>query len=406
MPDTTAAGLQAAREQFIRDAYLLVLARAPGDGELRDQLRDYDTGQERALVVRFLSSPEFRLLRGELTTPEGINRDPAAHAEGLATLGSDERFVQTAYRWLFDRDADAEGLANYTRELSRGLTRPDLVRTFVLSDEFERRYRDISPDGGFVPRDEQLCELANPAKWDNPDWMALLRSLGTLPDHKMAMHRKSYEFTQLLFGLDRLGCLRDDASVVSVGAGHECVLYWLANKVGRVVATDTYDGVWQTSMAREGDSRVLESPEDYAPFPYRRERLAFMRMDGTRLDFPDASFDIAYSLSSIEHFGGVAAARAAVDEMRRVVRPGGMLAVATEYILAGPQYHEGFFPDQIREIFGIPGLELVQPIDERVYERYAFSAVDLRRNRHQTPHMVVADAGSVITSVMVFLRRI
>lgn len=393
------------REQFIREAYLLVLARTPAEGELRDQLRDYETGHERAVVLRFLSSPEFRLLRGEWLSGEGINRDAAVHEQGLRSLGSDERFVGLAYQWLFDREADAEGLANYVRELSTGLTRTNLVRTFVLSGEFERRYLDISPDAGFVPRDEQLCELANPAKWDNPEWMALLRSLGTLPDHKMAMHRKSYEFTQLLFGLDRLGCLREDVSVVSVGAGHECVLYWLANRVARVVATDTYDGVWQTNMAREGDSAVLTAPEDYAPFPYRKERLAFMRMDGRRIDFPDASFDVAYSLSSIEHFGGVEGARAAVDEMARVVKPGGLLAIATEYILSGPAYHEGFFPGQVREIFGRPRLELVQPIDERVYERYAFRPVDLQKNRHQTPHMVISDGGSVITSVMVFLRR-
>ena len=393
------------REQFVREAYLLVLARTPAGGELRDQLRDYETGQERAVVLRFLSSPEFRLLRGEWQTGAGINRDPAEHERGLQSLGSAERFVKLAYLWLFDREADAEGLANYVRELSNGLTRTDLVRTFVLSDEFERRYLDISPDAGFVPRDVQLCELANPAKWDNPDWMALLRSLGSLPDHKMAMHRKSYEFTQLLFGLETLGYLREDVSVVSVGAGHECALYWLANRVGRVVATDTYDGVWQTNMAREGDSRVLTAPEDYAPFPYRQDHLAFMRMDGRRLDFPDATFDVAYSLSSIEHFGGVEGAHAAVDEMSRVLKPGGLMAVATEYILSGPAYHEGFFPDQIREIFGRPGLELVQPIDEHVYERYAFKPVDLRKNRHQTPHMVVSDGGSVITSVMVFLRK-
>ena len=393
------------RDAFIREAYLLVLARTPAEGELRDQLRDYTSGQERAVVLRFLSSPEFRLLRGEWQSGEGINRDPDEHERGLRTLGTNERFVTFAYRWLFDRDADPEGLAHYVQKLSEGWPRTELVRTFVLSDEFERRYADIAPDSGFIPRDEQLCELANPAKWDNPDWMELLRSIGTLPDHKTAMHRKSYEFTQLLFGLERLGYLREDVSVISVGAGHEAVLYWLANRVARVVATDMYEGVWQTNMAREGDSRVLESPDEFAPFEYRKDRLAFMRMDGRKLEFPDASFDVAYSLSSIEHFGGVEGARGAVDEMARVLKPGGVMAVATEYILSGPAYHEGFFPNQIREIFGRPGLELVQPIDEHVYDRYACKPVDLQKNRHQTPHMVITDGGSVITSVMVFLRK-
>jgi SAM-dependent methyltransferase len=394
-----------ARETFIREAYLMVLARVPADVELRDHLRGYETGRERVVLLQFLSSPEFRLLRGEMQAG-AINRDPGALDAGLRSLGSDERFVRLAYEWLLDREADAAGLDGYLRQLAGGLPRADLVRAFVLSEEFQQRYLEISPDAGFVPRDIQLCELANPAKWDNPDWMALLRSLPSLPDHKLAMHRKSYEFTQLLFGLDRLGALREDVEIVSVGAGHEEVLYWLANRVARVVATDTYDGAWQSEMAREGDSRVLTSPEDYAPFPYRQERLAFMRMDGRKLEFPDASFDVAYSLSSIEHFGGLDGARAAVDEMSRVLKAGGLMAVATEYILSGPAYHEGFFPDQIRELFDRPGLELVQPIDERVYERYAFTPVDLQKNRHQTPHMVISDNGSVITSVMAFLRKL
>lgn len=402
---TGGAALQGPREQFIREAYLIVLARLPADVELRDHLRGYDTGDERAVVLRFLSSPEFRLLRNEMKGT-GIHRDLAAYGDGLRSLGSDERVTTLAYQWLLDRDPDPAGLASYREQLAHGWPRMELIKAFVLSEEFERRYREISPDAGYIPRDIQLCELANPAKWDNPEWMDLLRSMQMLSDHKMAMHRKIYEFTQLLFGLDRLGYLRDDVSVVSVGAGHEEVLYWLANRVGRVVATDTYDGVWQTDHAREGDSRVLVSPEDYAPFEYRTERLEFMRMDGRKLDFPNGSFDVAYSLSSIEHFGGFEGARDAVDEMARVLKPGGMMAVATEYILSGPPHHEGFFPDQIHALFDRPGLELVQPIDENVYERYAFMPVDLHLNRHQTPHMVINVDGTIITSVMVFLRKI
>src|SRR4029450_2241190 len=95
------------------------------------------------------------------------------------------------------------------------------------SDESSRRYRDLLPDELFVPRDTQLCELANPAKWDNPEWMTLLRDLKVISPDKGSMHRKGYEFTQLVYGLGRLGRLRQDADVLSVGAGHESGLYWL-----------------------------------------------------------------------------------------------------------------------------------------------------------------------------------
>ena len=391
---------------FIREAFWLVLARAPSENELRDQVRDYAVGEERAVVLRFLSSPEFRLVRTGWATGRGIDKDPVVHDQGLRTLGADDQFVTLAYQWLFDRQPDPGGFAHHVAELAAGLSRVDLVRRFVLSEEFDRRYQEMAPEAGLIPRDVQLCELANPAKWDNPEWMALLRSQVSLPDHKIAMHRKAYEFTQLIFGLTRLGFLNEDVSVVSVGAGHEGVLYWLANHVRRVVATDMYEGVWQSQMAREGDAQVLTRPEDFAPFAYRTDRLSFLRMDGRHLEFPDAAFDVAYSLSSIEHFGGLEGAQAAVDEMARVVRPGGVLAIATEYILAGPAYHEAFLPADIHRLFDRPGLRLVEPIDERVYDRYQYSAVDLQRNRHQTPHMVVRDGDTVITSVMVFLTKV
>jgi SAM-dependent methyltransferase len=219
------------------------------------------------------------------------------------------------------------------------------------------------------------------------------------------MHRKPYEFAQLVYGCRRLGALTSDASIVSIGAGHELVLYWLANHAGRVIATDMYEGVWQEIQGQEGNPAVIERPEDFAPFPYRRDRLTFMKMDGRRLGFRDNTFDIAYSLSSIEHFGGMPGAVATVREMARVLRPGGVLALATEYVLAGPPHEETFQPGEIAELVRQSGLQLAEPIDEQVYRRYAFTAVDLHKTPYQTPHMVVRFGDTVFTTVMMFLRK-
>ncbi len=65
------------------------------------------------------------------------------------------------------------------------------MRALIQSPEFAQR-------SARVPRDTQLCELANPAKWDNEEWVEILRSLG-LSDDKRLMHRKPYEFAQLDF---------------------------------------------------------------------------------------------------------------------------------------------------------------------------------------------------------------
>jgi SAM-dependent methyltransferase len=193
--------------------------------------------------------------------------------------------------------------------------------------------------------------------------------------------------------------------VLSVGAGHELVLYWLANHTGRVVATDMYEGVWQQVQGREGDPDVIDRPDEYAPFPYRQDHLVFMKMDGRSLAFRDGVFDIAYSLSSIEHFGGIGGATATIREMARVLRPGGILALATEYVLEGPPHEETFQPDEFRALIDQPTLELVQPIDDRVYDRYEYAAIDLYKNPYQAPHMVVRFNETVFTTVMVFLRK-
>jgi len=208
-----------------------------------------------------------------------------------------------------------------------------------------------------------------------------------------------------VYGLTRLNRLTDETRILSVGAGHERVLYWLANHAGHVIATDMYEGIWRSIGDQEGDEQVLRTPVDYAPFPYRVDHLTFLKMDGCALGLAYGCVDVAYSLSSIEHFGGVAGARAAIAEMARTVRPGGIVAVATECVVAGPPHEETFQPAEIRALFDFPALRLVQPIDDRVYERYDYLAVDLYRNPHQTPHMVVRWNDTVFTTVMVFLEK-
>jgi len=387
-------------------AFAILLGREPSPRERDEARRALAAGTPPGeFVARLLASTEFRLRLEAVRTGEESTGSRAAIEQRLQAIGEPAAFVEAAYRIVLGREADPEGLAFYRARLEEGHTRTEFLRTLLTSDEFAARYARTCPQVGLVPRDVQLCELANPAKWDNPEWIGILKSLGTVPTDKQSMHRKAYEFAQLLFGLTRLGAIGEETRVLSVGAGHEPVLYWLANRVARVVATDLYEGAWRAERAMEGDAAVLHRPEAFAPFDYRRDRLIFLKMDGRALAFADGAFDVVYSLSSVEHFGGFEGARAAVAEMARVLRPGGVLALATEYCLAGPPHHEAFQPAEVHALIAHPALRLVQPIDERVWSRYDAQPVDLRVNPYQTPHMVVTDLGSVFTSVMVFLEK-
>jgi SAM-dependent methyltransferase len=313
--------------------------------------------------------------------------------------------VTACYEQLLGRPPDEAGLAHYATALANGMTRDTLEEILRASDEYVDRQKRIAPAAARIPRDVQLCELANPAKWDNPEWVSGLRSLASAPIEKAQMHRKAYELAQTIFGLRRLGKITESTSVLSVGAGHEPILYWLANHVGRVVATDLYEGAWQSEFAREGTPEVLADADRFAPFSYRKDRLTFLRMNGAALAFRDHSFDVVYSLSSIEHFGGVEGARRSVTDMARVLKPGGVLALATEWCVRGTAAGEVFSPEQVRRIIDHPSLHLVQPIDDRVWDRYEMEPVDLRVDRFQTPHMLLKHDDSIFTSVFVFLEK-
>ena len=302
---------------FVEQAYWIVLGRAPTRLETQEELTGHPNADRGGLNRGLLATAEFRRLRAEWKAGRESHDDSAALERALTRLGQDEYFVQAVYGAILGRDADTDGSRHYCAVLAGGERRTNIIRALALSGEFDDRLNAI-------PRDRQLCELANPAKWDNEEWLDILRSLG-LSDDKAAMHRKPYEFTQLIYGCRQLGLLREDASFVSIGAGHEQVLYWLSNHVARVVGTGLYEGEWTNERACEDDPAVLEDPDRYAPFPYRRDRLEFLRMDGRHLEFADGTFDVAYSLSSIEHFGGVPGAVQTLREMARVTKPGGVV---------------------------------------------------------------------------------
>lgn len=167
-------------------------------------------------------------------------------------------------------------------------------------------------------------------------------------DHRRHPHRKLWEFAMGVLALERAGLLDDDESFgLSVGAGHEAVLYHLANRCRWLIASDLY-GLGDFAQG-EAAGMMLVDPDLFAPYPYRRRRLTPVHMDALDLRFEDETFDFVVSFGSIEHFGGRAAAARALAEMGRVLRPGGIAVVTTEMALDG------------RGDECLPGLELFAP---------------------------------------------
>ncbi len=174
----------------------------------------------------------------------------------------------------------------------------------------------------------QYAKLCDRRDFDDPALLDAIRELVPERDALAHIERKVWEFGIVMLFLADAGVLSDDTRALSVGAGDERILFWLANRVGEIVATDTY-GEGEFSGA-EADVSMLTDPREHAPFPYREERLTVARMDGRELRYPDESFDVVLTISAIEHFGTRREIAAAAAEIGRVLRPGGHAVIVTD----------------------------------------------------------------------------
>lgn len=234
--------------------------------------------------------------------------------------------------------------------------------------------------------------------------------------------RKQWEHAMAARTLRDFGAVHPDAQILGVGAGRERLIYELSPHVRWVFATDIYlaPGRWHEWH----DAGMLIDPAGHAhafaaDLAYDAQRIIPMHMDGRRLRFPDATFDGIFSSGSIEHFGEQAqfpqweAVESAAREIGRVLKPGGIASLSTEYKLAGPGW--GFdivrtldADDLMRYIVEPSGLELVDDLETTVSEATWATHWALERITAGDPppvEAVVTYGEYAFTSVHLALRK-
>lgn len=249
----------------------------------------------------------------------------------------------------------------------------------------------------------RICKICDVNDWYGEDWLAYLDQMGE-PFQTGIYHRKSWEWAQGLYALDQLGLLHEGATALGVGAGTEQVMYYLANRIKMVTATDIYGQ--GSFVGKTAHSDMLVAPESYAKIPYRQDHLTTAYMDGTNLEFPAENFDVAFSFSSIEHFGGHEAAGKAMREMGRVIKPGGAVIITTEVVLNGVRYPGYYRPsDLVEQLVDASGLSLLEDIDFSISDRTLAHPVDFSHPGYNyvKPHVICRLGGVYWTSVCLVL---
>lgn len=290
---------------------------------------------------------------------------------------------------------------------------------------------------GLRRRYAKLCDRRD---FDDPELLAVLRDI--LPERDPVQHieRKVWEFAMLALFLDETGHLDDRSEALAIGAGDERMVFWLANRMGRVVATDIY-GVGGFAE-REAEASMLDDPAAHAPFPYREDRLEVHWMDARQLNFPDETFDAVFSLSSIEHFGSPRDIAQSAREMARVLRPEGHAFVVTECFVHRDAFNaapvdfavraltlgrkrriattrrravvsEVFTPRELmKRVVAPSGLELMQPLDlslspetwENLTTSLPGGGLEPASGQFY-PHLLLRSDRSVFTSACLPLRK-
>jgi FkbM family methyltransferase len=243
--------------------------------------------------------------------------------------------------------------------------------------------------------------------------------------------RKDWEVAMSVRALRHFGALHPDALVLGVAAGTEDTIFYLTRHARQVFVTDRYLGAG--AWGQVAPVAMLVDPGFLAPFDFDPNRLVVQHMDGRSLRYPDETFDAVFSSGSIEHFGELLDVAYAAYEMGRVLKPGGILVLSTEFKIDGPPEGIGWPGDALmlsaenlrRYIVEASGLEPVDALETDLSEPTLATARDISQavldhDRRLNgvgargvpeyalwdfPHLVMSHGGYEFTSVHLTLRR-
>jgi SAM-dependent methyltransferase len=273
-------------------------------------------------------------------------------------------------------------------KIKRIIQDPSLIEDFTKDKTYSRKYRkeikqfihhlrESSPyyiNSDCSPKLNRLCYIED---WDNVEIQQAFQELQLNRWREHIIHRKDWEWALGIIAMKRFNKINKNSVAIGVGAGKEDVLFYLANKINHVYATDLYSELrWRKAATYD----FVTNPAKYAPFPYKQSAMTVLQMDATNLEFPSDNFDIAFSFSSIEHFGGEnhSGALKSLKEMERVLKPGGIAIITTEYILNSKEHKEFFNKSTIYSdiINKLDGLSLIEPLDLRITTNTLNSVID------------------------------
>jgi FkbM family methyltransferase len=310
--------------------------------------------------------------------------DPAALSTALQTVLNDPAACLTEQRSQLGRRFDghvldktvADAVDFLVSDLTTSLSGATMISDPVESAERPSR-RSLSLS--------KICELED---FSDPRLESVIRDV--FP-HEFARFgadfprrhewRKYWEVGMAILTFMECGLLDGSRSFLGIGAGNEPTIFYLTRFARQVMATDLYLGdEWDESA----HSSMLTNPERHWPFAWNPRRLTVAHMNALDLRVETESVDAIFSSSSVEHFGQRSDVARSLDEAFRVLKPGGVLSVSTEFRLRGERPGIPgvlmFDQDDIETVFlGSRDWGLIEPFDPTVSAATMATEADFKK---------------------------
>lgn len=236
----------------------------------------------------------------------------------------------------------------------------------------------------------------------------LLQYEPTLTDD---MHRKTWELALEQKTLHEGNAVKQGNRILGVAAGHQHTIFNYASEGAEVYATDLYKN--SDMWANVAPHDMLTHPEKFNTHHhnYNPDNLIVEHADARDLPFPNDFFDGIFCCSSIEHVGTWDDIAKAASEIGRVLKPGGVASISTEYKITGN--HAGYnglrfftYDDLMTYVVVPSGLFL----NDKVMRTFSKATLDTRQELiegvgDKFPHIVLAQWGIDFTSIHLALYK-
>jgi SAM-dependent methyltransferase len=246
---------------------------------------------------------------------------------------------------------------------------------------------------------------------------------GSTPDD-IVPDSKQWECAMALRALDASGSAAAGRMIAGIGAGTEATIFALARRGALVFPVDRY--LERTVWSDVAPAGMLIDPARYCPLVTPQGHVIPVHSSALHLNLPSNAFDAVFSSGSIEHFGSLENVALAAAEIGRILKPGGVASIATEFRIDGPDDRRWFDDNVIlftprlldEYIVGASGLVLRDALSTRQSDRTFETRVNLvdflkraqvvhgiEEKRAVYPNLILYHDGFLFCSVVLTLHK-